>query len=443
MVYSNFPKSLREIRMIQEATSSKHKEVIKILDSTDLEGLPDFPNKVWLDIYSFEKLTNIANDLYDLDLKKVEKIDRIHEGIQDSKKLKKQIKSLKLQLESISIRMKKDKLFIEKITKRISSVISEYRERCRSSMIDYIKTIDLDIRKILKPLVPTRVVDENIPFPRLNSESMIVESLESTIEKGFQEQDNNELEDDDDTGKLTAHINMLVKNLEKVAKDLLIILHETNRKYYEIVNPSQLFSEAPTPLAMPLPEYFTFENIENHSIGLPKTMLNTNSIANLKNKVERLLRRGSLTTQEAKSMMDKIDDMVMKSSNDLETVLKNMPDSKREDIVFQIIHSTVRGESHCSPRTERKEIDLKIEKGQGVNKKPQTQIISENKRLFKPRGSLPAASRQRKTSLPKATSVNRFKKEVKKDELRAKTPTKTLQNKRSKKSVRTNKTFLI
>lgn len=338
--------------------------------------------------------------------------------------------------------MTKDKIFIEKITKRISSVLSEYRERCRNNMIDYLKTIDLDIRKILKPLVPTRIVDENISFPRLNSESMVVESLASTIEKGFQEQDNDDLEDDD-TGKLTAHINMLVKTLEKVAKDLLVILHETNRKYYEIVNPSQLFSEAPTPLAMPLPEYFTFESIENHSIGLPKTMLNASSIANLKNKVERLLRRGSLTTQEAKNMMDKIDEMIMKSSNDLETVLKNMPDSKREEIVFQIIHSTVRGESHCSPRTERKELDLKIEKGQVSSKKLQTPNISENKRLFKPRGSLPAASRQRKTSLPKATSVNRLKKEVKREELRAKTPTKTLQNKRSKKSVRTNKTFLI
>ncbi|OMJ69989.1 hypothetical protein SteCoe_32142 [Stentor coeruleus] len=440
MVYSNFPKSLREMHIIQEATSSKHKEIISILDSTDLEGLPDFPNKVWLDIYSFEKLANIANDLYDLDLKNIEKIDRIQEGIQDSNKLKKQIKSLKVQLESISMRITKDKLFIEKITKRISSVISEYRERCRNNMIDYLKTIDLDIRKILKPLVPTRIVDENISFPRLNSESMVIESLASTIEKGFQEQDNDELEDDD-TSKLTEHINMLVKTLEKVAKDLLIILHESNRKYYEIVNPSQLFSEAPTPLAMPLPEYFTFDNIENHSIGLPKTMLNTSSIANLKNKVERLLRRGSLTTQEAKSMMDKIDEMIMKSSNDLETVLKNMPDSKREEIVFQIIHSTVRGESHCSPRTIRKEIDVKIEK---VNeKKSQTPIASENKRIFKPRGSLPAASRQRKTSLPKAISVNRLKKEVKKEESRAKTPTKTLKNKRSKKSVRTNKTFLI
>ncbi|OMJ68769.1 hypothetical protein SteCoe_33689 [Stentor coeruleus] len=428
------------MRVIQEATTKKHKEVIEILDSTDLDGLPDFPNKIWLDINSFERLTNISNDLYDLDIKRLEKIDRIQEGISDSAKLKKMIKSLKSQMEAITIRVAKDKAFIEKALKRVSVVIGEYRERCRNNMIDYLKNIDLDIRKVLKPLVPSRVVDENVVFPRLNSESMIIESLQSTMEKPDHDPDNDELED---TDKLTAHINMLVKTLEKVAKELLTVLHEANRKYYELVNPSQLYSEAPTPLAMPLPEYFTFESIENHSIGLPKHVLNSNSIVNLKNKVEKLLRRGSLTTQEAKNMLEKIDDMILKSSNDLESVLKNMPDSKREEIVFQIIHSSVRGESNCSPRTERKEIEIKVGKDQIIDKKPKTPSIKDNKRFFKPRGSLPAVPRQRKSSLPKATSVNKLRKEMKKDDPRPKTPTKSSQGKRLKKSIRSNKSFLI
>jgi hypothetical protein len=194
---------------------------------------------------------------------------------------------------------------------------------------------------------------------------------------------------------------------------------------------------------MPLPEYFTFESIENHSIGLPKHVLNSNSIVNLKNKVEKLLRRGSLTTQEAKNMLEKIDDMILKSSNDLESVLKNMPDSQREEIVFQIIHSSVRGGSNCSPRTERKEIEIKNTKEQIIDKKPKTPSIRDNKSFFKPRGSLPAVPRQRKSSLPKATSVNKFRKDMKKEDPRPRTPTKPSQGKRLKKSTKSNKSFLI
>jgi hypothetical protein len=39
MVYSNLLKPIRDIKTLHESMANKHKEVIKILDSTDLEGL--------------------------------------------------------------------------------------------------------------------------------------------------------------------------------------------------------------------------------------------------------------------------------------------------------------------------------------------------------------------------------------------------------------------
>ena len=357
--------------------------------------------------------------------------------------MKKNIKTFKFQLENIASRVKKDSVFINKIIKRVSSVIGEFRERCRNMILDFLKNLDLDLRKLLKPLVSSRVVDENVQFPKLNSERSIAESLKSTIEK-----DEPEFEaEQDENSKLTSHVNMLVSTLEKLAKELLQILHDTNRKYYEIDNPSQLFSEAPTPLAMPLPEYFTFENIENHHAGLPKEVFTSQTIENLKNKVERLLRRGSLNTLEAKSMLEKIDQMILQSSNDLEQVLKDIPNSKREEMVFRIIHSSVRENSHCSPRTERKELEIQTKKIETIeiDKKSVTPMARiENKRIYKSRNSVPIANRQRNSSLPKARSVTRVKKdkESKKEE-RARTPTKNAKNKRKKKSqARTNKSFL-
>ena len=38
---------------------------------------------------------------------------------------------------------------------QISQIVKEFRERCRNSYLDYLKTLDIDLRKILKPLVPT------------------------------------------------------------------------------------------------------------------------------------------------------------------------------------------------------------------------------------------------------------------------------------------------
>lgn len=52
---------------------------------------------------------------------------------------------------------------------------------------------------------------------------------------------------------------MLVESLESVAKDLISVLADTDRKYYEFVCPSRIGSNLPTPLAAPLPEYFAFE----------------------------------------------------------------------------------------------------------------------------------------------------------------------------------------
>lgn len=373
--------------------------------------------------------------MYDLDIQIFEKIEIFQENLKSLGKLKKVTKTLKAQLEDISNRLKKDTNFMEKVVKRITSVVGEFRERCRNSLIDFLKILDFDIRKMLKPLVSSRVIEENVQFPKLNSEREI---LESTLENEF------EPEGSDENSKLTAHVNMLVSTLEKIAKELLQVLHETNRKYYETVNPSQLYSEAPTPLAMPLPEYFTFENIENHQVGLPKQMFSLQSVENLKIKVEKLLRRGSLTNQEAKNMLEKIDKMILSKDNDLEQVLKDVPNSKREEIVFQIIHSSVRAESNCSPRTERKEILIKTKKPEledtTIEKKSMSTINKNtNKRIFKPRSSVPVVTRERKTSLPK----NHSSIKVKKDDIRARTPTKSAKKKPKNLKSRVNKSFLL
>lgn len=58
---------------------------------------------------------------------------------------------------------------------------------------------------------------------------------------------------------MNDHLNMLVSTLENVAKSLILMLNDVNRKYYEYVDPTALDTDPPTPLAAPLPEYFCYE----------------------------------------------------------------------------------------------------------------------------------------------------------------------------------------
>jgi hypothetical protein len=48
------------------------------------------------------------------------------------------------------------------MSERIHITVKEFRERCRGQYLDYIKGLDIDLRKILKPLVPSKVVEDNI-----------------------------------------------------------------------------------------------------------------------------------------------------------------------------------------------------------------------------------------------------------------------------------------
>jgi len=39
---------------------------------------------------------------------------------------------------------------------------------------------------------------------------------------------------------MTSHLNMLVSTLESVAKSLISMLNDVNRKYYEYVDPKEI-----------------------------------------------------------------------------------------------------------------------------------------------------------------------------------------------------------
>src|SRR5574343_452782 len=53
---------------------------------------------------------------------------------------------------------------VKKDVSSISTILKEFKERCQNNFIEFLKSLDLDLRKALKPLVPVKVLQEQLKF---------------------------------------------------------------------------------------------------------------------------------------------------------------------------------------------------------------------------------------------------------------------------------------
>ena len=68
--------------------------------------------------------------------------------------------------------MERDSKFIVNTVHKTSTIVREFRERCKQEFIEFLKNLDFDLRKTLKPLVPSSVIEENISYPQISSTSL-------------------------------------------------------------------------------------------------------------------------------------------------------------------------------------------------------------------------------------------------------------------------------
>ena len=249
--------------------------MIKYVENIDSESVHG-SSKIAIEISTLEEIASQVSDLVMIEKEKnlllvsLSDISKSFLSIfSKSKKLKSQIKDVKLKIRQQGNDLKSD-------CKRLSSVLNEYKERCRNSLLYYIKTLDHDLRKILKPLVPTSVLNEQIKFTYINKNASLQSSIAPSLNNSshIKPEKNNELSieipekiDKPDT-KTANHVELLISTLEKVAKDLISILAEANSQYYDVINCKDVYSHPQTPLAAPLPEYFVYETEES---DLPDT----------------------------------------------------------------------------------------------------------------------------------------------------------------------------
>jgi len=332
---------------------------------------------VAVEVASFEELATLASHFYERDQQVKDSLERSLHLCRSFRpdqlrRLRDKLRSLKLDLGSVRERLGKDCQTLHKTTKRITLVVQEFRSRCRETYTDFLQCLDLDLRKILKPLVPSKVLDEQIKYRKINSNPSILSSLQSSLKSELKEgHEMGEMEESGDLDsrgdsqdqamKLNAHIELLVNTLETVAKELIVLCGDVNRRYYEVVDPAELISGPPTPLAAPLPEYFSFkaadpleDQLELMNIVDP-TIISESQRQILVQKLMKLHQEGRLSEhllqpEKVEKLREKLVSIAKRELDirelNLEEIFRDesvMPVSERERLVYSLIHSERRG----------------------------------------------------------------------------------------------------
>lgn len=321
-----FSKQIRELLI---EISLSHKEIYEKCRQGVVKG----KSYVKIDIDRFGELSAV--------LLKLEKFDKKIERVCSDTTVLTGVDYIKKNLAGIKRLMIENSNKINRDIQKVSMILQEYKERCRSSLIEFLKNLDFDIRKALKPLVPNQVLQEQLKFKPIGPDPIFLSSINSNP---TEEDPSNNTED-----RLNNHIQLLINTLEGVAKDLIIIAQNTNQKYYEVIDPLALYSEPPSPLAAPLPDYFSYDlaNIaeENSEYTRVPISISEHTKKKLLEKFAKIEngQDTSCDSQVAARVQEKLQKLFSENIKELDLIEmfkeEGMLMSEREKIVFDVINT--------------------------------------------------------------------------------------------------------
>lgn len=346
---------LLRLRIVHSYNSDKHVVLNNLLNSLDPESLPEYPRKIAIDMATFEEIATLTTYLSQQDSNFLPILDDFEKIIKNTANLRTTASLLRKDVVAIKQTIDQESKRMKSQIKQISSILKQYRDRCRDTFLDYLKGIDLDLRKVLKPLVPTHVLNEQVKFPMINNNPSLRSSLAPSREgtgniESYQNPPENELEiiSQPDPAELTneklnSHIQMLVGTLEGIAKDLIQVLAETDRQYYDLLNKVEVYSRPPTPLAAPLPEYFIFENIDASREDLKIINVPKRSKAKWKKRLTLMYEQGGIEAWVYQKLLKRInkfgDHEIQVDLNDIFRDI-DIPMSFRENIAFALVNTS-------------------------------------------------------------------------------------------------------
>jgi hypothetical protein len=323
------------------------------LDTLKVSPTPS-PSKIAVELESFEQLATLASHFYERDQVVKTSIDRtlqVFHGLRPGKlrRLKEQLKTVKRELGEIREKLVREGDYMQRVGRRVEMVVGEFRVRCRETYTEYLKSLDLDLRRVLKPLVPNSVLDDEIRYKHINGS--VPSSLRSSLKSEIR--DPPTADPSDPQAQAQAHSELLVNTLETVARELITVCCEANRRYYEVVDPKELISGPPTPLAAQLPEYFSFKAAAYQEDQLDIMNLVDPAIISETQRgvlMEKLIKLGkdckSLPPEQVHKLKYKLESLARKQVDfrdlNLAEILKDeslLSSTGREKLVFSLINS--------------------------------------------------------------------------------------------------------
>lgn len=330
---------LSKLRKLQTRSLSLNTQLMQSLDSLESDPI-NGTSKVSIEISALETLASQISELNHLEKEKSSLLSSIHSKISAfSSSL---VPDLKSSLASLKAKLASQTKFLRTEVKKVATVLKEYKERCKSITLYYLKNLDHDLRKILKPLVPSDVLRQQVSFPLINKNS----SLESSVENSAL---NSPRSHKGEKGQLNAndqaisHTDLLVNTLEKVAKELISVLIEVNTQYFDLYRERSKYTNPPTPLAAPLPEYFVYETEESDIPTHSKIIIKEEPQIWIK-RFNELHSKGIIDDSVYSILIDKVNPLKLRGCKiDLQDVFKDIGISEelKENITFALVNKSV------------------------------------------------------------------------------------------------------
>jgi len=332
---------LESVENLQQKNFKAHHYIQDILEHSLSEN-SEIPNKIVIEVSLFEEIATMITGLTKNDHKIERLLGGIRQFFRSVKRMLEPLRGIKKDLQGLKNEVKRETEQIQKCVKQVICVNKEFKERCQGAFIDYLKGIDIDLRKILKPLVPTSVMREQIHYPLINSMSSLASSNHSVAEQIEVEETQVESHPEpreDAVEKLNAHIQMLVGTLENLAKELIQVLTEANREYYLALGMQDQFSRPPTPLAAPLPDIFCYELEQNPQETVQKTLISPETRTLWVKRLKRLKKNQNIQEGLYSSLIKKLTKTDAKKIDLKELFInESVSISQRENIVYYLIN---------------------------------------------------------------------------------------------------------
>lgn len=338
---------LEKLQELQGKTMQKQQDLVKYIENIDYESL-EGSAKVAVDMNVFEEIAIYVSEMLILEKKKKTLICGLEVVPNALKDFSVKLLKLKTGLGEVKSKIQNQASSFKSDFKQISSILKEYKERCRNTLLYYLKTLDHDLRKILKPLVPSAVLTEQIKYPSINKNPSLLSSLgpsknnsEKSIKPNIDKGKQGKVVVPEE--KAISHVDLLVSTLEKVAKDLIVILSEANGQYYDAMNEKASQSHPHTPLAAPLPEYFVYET-EESDIPLSNKIIIKEDAQMWIRRFNELSEKGLMSNDIFLALLEKVNFLKLKGRKiDLQDIYKELDISAelKENIAFGLVNKSL------------------------------------------------------------------------------------------------------